>query len=80
MFLTFSLESTIVFKVGDDVERIGSLVPPYMKCGTVIRLIPNRDGIEWFTEYEVNFGNQLIATFYTPQLRLAETVLPEAAD
>ena len=60
------------FKVGDRVERIGSLVPQYMKSGTVIRVIPNESAQDWFTEYEVNFGNQIIATFYETQLRMAK--------
>jgi hypothetical protein len=60
------------FKVGDQVERIGSLVPPYMRSGIVTKVIPNKDGMDWFTEYEVNFGNQVIAIFYETQLRLAK--------
>jgi hypothetical protein len=59
------------FKVGDHVERIGSLVPQYMRSGVVTRVIPNKDGLDLFTEYEVNFDNELIATFYQTQLRLA---------
>ena len=58
------------FKVGDEVERIGSLIPPYMRTGVITRVIPNKHGVDWFTEYEVNFDNQLIATFYETQLRL----------
>ena len=58
------------FKVGDRVERIGSLVPEYMRCGIVTEVIPNDQGRDLFNEYEVNFGNQLIATFYETQLRL----------
>ena len=54
-------ESAIMpkFKIGDRVERIGSLVPIYMQRGVVIGVIPNKDGEDWFTEYEVDFGNQL---------------------
>jgi len=59
------------FAVGDYVERIGSLVPEYMRNGVVIRLIPNDQGLDLFNEYEVNFGNQVIAIFYETQLRLA---------
>ena len=59
------------FKVADRVERIGSLVPDYMRNGIVTRVIPNNEGQDLFNEYEVNFGNQLIATFYETQLRLA---------
>ena len=58
------------FKVGDQVERVGTLVPSYMKNGVVVRVIPDAGGQGWFTEYEVNFGNKLIATFYETQLRL----------
>ena len=60
------------FKVGDRVERIGTLIPPYLKKGTVTKVMPNKDGLDRFTEYEVNFGNQIVATFYETQLRLAE--------
>jgi len=59
------------FKIGDRVERIGSLVPDYMSSGIVTRVIPNKEGQDLFNEYEVNFGNQLTATFYETQLRLA---------
>jgi hypothetical protein len=58
------------FKVGDRVERIGTLIPPYMKKGTIIMVIPSKSGLEWFTEYEVNFGNRIIAVFYETQLQL----------
>ena len=59
------------FKVGERVERIGSLVPEYMRSGVVTRVIPNPQGQDLFNEYEVDFGNQLIAIFYETQLRLA---------
>jgi hypothetical protein len=59
------------FKVGDHVERIGSLVPEWMRSGVVPRVIPNNQGLDLFNEYEVNFGNQVIAIFYETQLRLA---------
>ena len=58
------------FKVGDHVERIGSIIPFYMKSGVITGVYPNKDGNDWFTEYEVNFGHQLIAVFYESQLRL----------
>jgi hypothetical protein len=58
------------FKVGDRVERIGSLVPEYMRNGTIARVIPNADGLELFTEYEVNFDDRIIAKLYETQLRL----------
>jgi hypothetical protein len=60
------------FKVGDRVERIGSLVPEYMRSGVVVRVIPNEQGQDWFTEYEVDFDNQIVAIFYETQLRLVE--------
>jgi hypothetical protein len=34
-------------------------------------VIPNDQGLDLFNEYEVNFGNQVIAIFYETQLRLA---------
>jgi hypothetical protein len=49
------------FAVGDYVERIGSLVPEYTRSGVIIRVIPNDQGLDLFNEYEVNFGNQVIA-------------------
>jgi hypothetical protein len=58
------------FKVGDEVERIGSLVPEYMRRGVITKIIPNKDGMDSFTEYEVNFSSQVIAIFYEAQLRL----------
>jgi len=60
------------FKVGDRVERVGTLVPVYMHDGIILRIIPNKEGIDGYTEYEVNFGNQMIGTFYEAQLRLVK--------
>jgi hypothetical protein len=57
------------FKIGDRVERIGPLVPDYMRSGVITRVIPNKDGLDWFTEYEINFGYKRIANFYETQLR-----------
>jgi hypothetical protein len=66
------------FNVGDRVERIGLLVPIYMKNGEIIRVIPNERGFAEFTEYEVNFGNKVIGAFYEIQLKLAdETANPQ---
>jgi hypothetical protein len=62
----------VTVQVGDQVERVGGLVPPYMRDGTVLRIIPNKDGLDWFTEYEVNFDGQIIAIFYETQLRLVK--------
>ena len=64
------------FAVGDYVERIGSLVPEYMRSGVITRVIPNDQGLELFNEYEVNFGNQVIAIFYETQLRLVTKANP----
>ena len=61
------------FKVGDRVERIGSLVPEWMRSGVILRVIPNDQRQDLFNEYEVNFGNQVIAIFYETQLRLVDT-------
>jgi hypothetical protein len=43
------------FQVGDQVERVGTLIPPYMKSGRVMRVIPHPDLPEQFTEYEIDF-------------------------
>jgi len=40
------------FAIGDHVERIGSLVPEYMRNGIVTKVIKNKQGMDWFTEYE----------------------------
>jgi hypothetical protein len=65
------------FRVGDHVERIGGLVPTYMQRGVITRVIPDKAGVDWLTEYEVNFDNQLIANFYESQLRLV-TAAPDS--
>ena len=62
------------FQIGDRVERVGSLIPIYMRSGTITQVIPNKDGLDWFTEYEVDF-NTLKAHFYETQLRLIESDL-----
>jgi hypothetical protein len=64
------------FKVGDRVERVGWLVPEYMRKGIVTGVIPNKQGQDSFNEYEVNFDNQLIMILYETQLRLAPTTDP----
>jgi hypothetical protein len=68
-----------VLKVGDEVERTGTLVPSHMRHGKVIRVIPNKDGVEWLTEYEVEFDGNFVATFYESQLRGVNKP-PKAAD
>jgi len=61
------------FKVGDRVERVGPLVPEYARSGVVTRVIPNTEGMDWLTEYEVDFGTRLVTrlalTLYETQLR-----------
>jgi hypothetical protein len=60
------------FTLGDHVERVGVLVPEYMRYGTIIRVSANNVGEDVFYEYEVAFNNQMIGTFYEPQLRLVK--------
>ena len=60
------------FKVGDCVERIGPLVPPYMRVGSIRRIIPHPELPEGLEEYEVQFRSGT-AIFYEMQLKL---VLP----
>jgi len=60
------------FKVGDRVERIGALVPDWMKYGVITKVIPDKHGIEWATQYEVQFGLQLNGTCYQNELRLVK--------
>jgi hypothetical protein len=64
------------FKVGDHVERIGVLVPEYMRSGVITRVTPNDEGQDLFNEYEVKFGNQVVAILYESQLRLATKANP----
>ena len=42
----------LLFKVGDRVERIGFLIPTWMKVDIITKVIPNKDGIEWACQYE----------------------------
>ena len=60
------------FKVGDYVERTGSLVPTYMRSGAIVQVIPDKNGVDWLTEYKIDFGDNQIATFYETQLRLVQ--------
>jgi hypothetical protein len=64
------------FKVGDQVERIGTLFPEYMRSGVITRAIPNSQGQDLFNEYEVNFSNQVVAILYESQLQLANKANP----
>ena len=57
------------FNVGDNVERVGPLVPTYMQRDVISRVIPDKGGIDWLTEYEVDFDNKLVANFYETQLQ-----------
>jgi hypothetical protein len=61
------------FKVGDRVQRVGNLVPIYMREGRIIRVIPHPELPEGLDEYEVQFQFDT-ATFYQPQLKLIDTV------
>src|SRR5215831_20825975 len=60
------------FKIGDRVERISVLAPTWMKVGIVTRVIPNKHGIDWATQYEVVFG-EMKETFYQTELRLVSS-------
>jgi len=53
------------FKVGDRVERIGVLVPIWIKVGIVTKVIPNKHGIDWATQYQVDFGEMKETLFQT---------------
>ena len=59
------------FKLGDRVERIGVLVPIWMKVGIVTKVIPNKHGIDWATQYQVDFG-EMKETLYQTELCLAK--------
>jgi hypothetical protein len=67
-----------LFKIGDYVERVDSLVPPYMKFGCIVGVIPNPNGPEHLTEYEVEFTS-MRATLYQIQLRLVEDPLSRSS-
>jgi len=60
------------FKVGDGVERIGVLVPMWMKVGIVAKVIPNKHGIDWATQYQVDFG-EMKETLYQTELCLVKS-------
>lgn len=65
-----------LFRVGDHVERIGALIPTTMKQGIVTKVIPQKHGIDWATQYEVDFGEEVKAIFYQSELRLVNSILP----
>ena len=56
--------------VGDYVERIGSLVLNTCEAVSLRESFRMTRAVDLFNEYEVNFGNQVIAIFYETQLRL----------
>ena len=60
------------FKVGDRVERMGVLVPIWMKVGIVTEVIPNKHGIDWATQYQVDFG-EMKETLYQTELCLVKS-------
>jgi hypothetical protein len=60
------------FGIGDHVERICSFVPDYLRGGLVTKVIPHEE-LDLFTQYEVNFGNQIVSMFYEIQLRLVQS-------
>jgi hypothetical protein len=47
-----------------------------MRSGVITRVIPNSQGQDLFNEYEVNFGNQVVAILYESQLQLATKANP----
>jgi hypothetical protein len=60
------------FKIGDQVERIGALVPPYMRIGVITGVIPNRESVDWLTQYEVDFNGNDTTILFEMQLRLVK--------
>ena len=61
------------FKVGDQVERIRELTSDH-HVGVVTQVIPNKQGPDLFTLYEIRFDKGKVATFYETQLRLVKGV------
>jgi len=55
------------FKVGDWVEVIGDVASD-MKQDTILRVLPNSEGSDRLSEYEVRFGLKT-ALHYETQLR-----------
>ena len=58
-----------LFKVGDNVERIGVLAPEHMKSGRILRVIPHSGISELINEYVVAFEFGTVKLYGT-QLRL----------
>jgi hypothetical protein len=67
VFSTLGSRMPPKFKVGDQVERISSIVPE-SRIAVVKRVIPNKDGYDIFTEYEIEFTDRQVAIFYETQL------------
>ena len=40
-----------------------------MRSGVVFRVIPNTEGFDLFTEYEVSFDDRTVLTLFETQLR-----------
>ena len=59
------------FKIGDYVEPIGTLVPDNVRQGVVLSVSPNKEGLDWATEYEIEFQFGR-ARFFERQLRLTK--------
>jgi hypothetical protein len=64
------------FQAGDWVEVIGVLVPPDMKQGTILRVLPHSGQSERLYEYEVRFGLKT-ALHNETQLRAIWTAFDE---
>ena len=64
------------FKVGDQVERVSSVLLNPLLVGTVKSIGPERNGYEIFTEYEIECPDGHIAVFYETQLRLLRAAQP----
>ena len=67
------------FKVGDQVERVNGVLLGRTLVGAVKSIIPEREGYERFTEYEIECLDGTISLFYETQLRLAKAVSPRQA-
>ena len=70
-----------LFKIGDRVERTDALAPLWMKEGIVTNVIPNKHGIDWATQYEVDFGGEFKERLlYQSELRLIKAAPPYVSD
>jgi hypothetical protein len=59
------------FKVGDHVERVGPLAPPYMKTGRIRQVFSPAHLPDSLTVYEVEFTSNVV-TLYQSELRLLD--------